>query len=131
MPVVELALLRGMRIFAALPAPAIEGLARNATTVEVPAGTYIIREGEEGDRFYAIADGEVEIRRDGIDLGTRGRGDGFGEIALLRDIPRTADVIAHGPTRLFALDRTAFVIALTGHEPARLEADRIIDEHDM
>ena len=99
--------------------------------VEVPAGTYIIREGEAGDHFYAIAAGEVEVRRGGIDLGTRGRGEGVGEIALLRDVPRTADVIARGPTRLFALDRTAFVVALTGHEPARLEADRIIDERDM
>jgi len=120
-----------MRIFAALPAPAIEGLAHSATPVEVPAGAYIIREGETGDRFYAIADGDVEIRRGAAHLGTRGRGGGVGEIALLRNVPRTADVVALVPTRLFALDRTAFVVALTGHEPARLEADRIIDEHDF
>jgi MFS family permease len=130
-PVVELALLRGMRIFAALPAPAIEGLAHSATPVEVPAGAYIIREGETGDRFYAIADGDVEIRRGATHLGTRGRGGGVGEIALLRNVPRTADVVALVPTRLFALDRTAFVVALTGHEPARREADRIIEEHDF
>lgn len=130
-PVVELALLRGMRIFAALPAPAIEGLARSATQLEIPAGTYLIRQGDVGDRFYAIADGEVDIRRDGTDLGTRGRGEGVGEIALLRNVPRTADVIASLPTRVFALDRTAFVVAITGHEPARIEADRVIDEHDF
>lgn len=130
-PVVELALLRGMRIFATLPPPAIEGLARSATPVEIPPGTYLIREGEVGDRFYAIADGEVEIRRGGTDLGTRGRGEAIGEIALLRNIPRTADVIAVAPTRLFALERTAFVVAITGHEPARIEADRVIDERDF
>jgi hypothetical protein len=130
-PVVQLALLRSMRIFAALPAPAIEGLAHNAVEIDLTDGTYVIREGEHGDRFYAIADGTVEIHRDGHSLGTRGRGDGVGEIALLRDIPRTADVVARGPTRLFALDRTAFVVALTGHEPSRLEADRIIDEHEL
>lgn len=130
-PVVELALLRGMRIFAALPAPAIEGLARSATPLEIPAGTYLIREGEVGDRFYAVADGELEIRRGGTDLGLRGRGEGIGEIALLRNVPRTADVIAVVPTRLFALDRTAFVVAITGHEPARIEADRVIDERDF
>jgi len=129
-PIVELALLRGMRIFAALPAPAIEGLARSAVPVEFPAGTYIIREGEEGDRYYAIADGEVQIKRNGTEVGTRGRGEGFGETALVRNIPRTADVIARGTTRLLALDRTAFVVALTGHEPMRVEANRIIDEHD-
>jgi CRP-like cAMP-binding protein len=120
-----------MRIFAALPSPAIEGLARNATPMEVPAGTSIIREGEAGHHFYAIADGEVAIRRGGEDLGTRGRGEGLGEIALLRDIPRTADVIAVVTTHLFALDRLAFVVAVTGHEPARIEADRIIDERDF
>lgn len=130
-PVVELALLRGMRLFATLPAPAIEGLARSATQLEIPAGTYLIRQGDVGDRFYAIADGEVDIRRDGTDLGTRGRGEGVGEIALLRNVPRTASVIARVPTRLFALDRTAFVVAITGHEPARIEADRVIDERDL
>jgi MFS family permease len=129
-PIVELALLRGMRIFAQLPAPAIEGLARNATTLEVPAGAYLIREGDQGDRFYAIADGEVEIRKGGEVVAKRGRGEGLGEIALLRDVPRTADVIALDPVRVLALDRTAFVVAVTGHEPARIEADRIIDERD-
>ena len=129
-PVVELALLRGMRIFSSLPAPAIEGLARSAVTVEADTGTFIIREGDVGDRYYAIADGEVQIRKGGKSLGTRGRGEGVGETALLRNVPRTADVIADGPTRMLALDRSAFLIAVTGHEPARLEADRIIEEHD-
>jgi CRP-like cAMP-binding protein len=96
----------------------------------VPAGTYIIREGEAGDRFYAIADGEVEIRQGGATIATRHRGDGLGEIALLRNVPRTADVIAIVPTHLFALDRNAFVVAITGHGPARIEADRVIDERD-
>jgi hypothetical protein len=129
-PIVELALLRSMRIFAALPSPAIEGLARSATPMEVEAGTSIIREGDVGHHFYAIADGEVAIRRGGTDLGTRGRGEGIGEIALLRDVPRTADVTAVVPTHLFVLDRMAFVVAVTGHEPARMEADRIIDERE-
>jgi MFS family permease len=130
-PVVELALLRRMRIFASLPAPAIEGLARSAEPLEVPAGEYIIREGELGDRYYAIADGEVQIRRGGVDVSRRARGDGIGEIALLHNVPRTADVIALVPTRLFVLDRTAFVVALTGHGPARVEADRIIDDYEL
>jgi MFS family permease len=129
-PVVELALLRRMRIFAALPAPAIEGLARNAEPVEAAPGSFIIREGDDGDRFYAIADGEVEVRKGGVEIARRGRGDGVGEIALLHDVPRTADVIALVPTRLLALDRTTFVVALTGHEPARLAANRIINDYD-
>ncbi len=129
-PVVELALLRGMRIFSLLPAPAIEGLARSAETVVAPTGAFIIREGDVGDRYYAIADGAVNIRKGGKDLGNRGRGEGVGEIALLRNVPRTADVIANCQTRMLALDRNAFLIAVTGHEPARLEADRIIEEHD-
>ena len=130
-PIVELSLFRRMRIFAALPAPALEGLARSAEAVDVAAGTAIMRQGEPGDRFYAIADGEVEIRRDGAVLAVRGRGDGIGEIALLRDVPRTADATALSAVKLFSLDREAFVVALTGHEPARVEADRIIGERDM
>lgn len=130
-PIVELSLFRRMRIFAALPAPALGGLARSTEAVDVAAGTAIMRQGEPGDRFYAIADGEVEIRRDGAVLAVRGRGDGIGEIALLRDVPRTADATALSAVKVFSLDREAFVVALTGHEPARVEADRIIGERDM
>ena len=84
-------------------------------------GRIVIREGDSGDRFYVIADGEVEIA--GAPLG---RGESFGEIALLRDVPRTATVTATTDVVLQTLDRDMFVAAVTGHEPAHAAAEAVI-----
>ena len=127
-PVVEIALLRSMSLFAPLPAPAIEGLARALEAVELPAGSVVVRMGEEGDRFYAIAEGEVEVSRDGVPLARLGRGDGFGEIALLDDIPRTATVTALSDVRLYALEKGPFVTAITGHAPAAQAASALVSQ---
>ena len=87
----------------------------------------IIREGDPGDRFYAIADGEVEISRAGRRLASRGRGDGIGEIALLHDVPRTAkDRTPTSPS--YALDREPFVLAVTGYAPTAQAAEEIVRE---
>jgi Cyclic nucleotide-binding domain len=116
-PVVEIAFLRGMPIFSILPAPALEGLAQAAERLTVEAGTDVIVQGEEGDRFYAVADGRFEVRADGRPVATLDRGDGFGEIALLRNVPRTATVRALSAAQLYAIDREAFLVAVTGHSP--------------
>ncbi len=68
-----------------------------------------------------IDEGEVEIAG-----GRFGRGEGFGEIALLRDVPRTATVTAATDVTLHALERDEFIAAVTGHEPARAAADTVI-----
>jgi MFS family permease len=125
-PVVEIALLHSMSLFAPLPAPALEGVARALEQVELPAGTVVITMGDEGDRFYAIAEGELEVRRDGKLLARLGRGAGFGEIALLEDVPRTATVTALTDVRLFALEKAPFVTAVTGHAPAAQAASAIV-----
>lgn len=90
MPVVQIALLRSLPLFAELQAPALEGLAGALTPAVVPAGTVLIRQGDPGDAYYAIAAGELDARQDGHLLRRCGRGEGVGEIALLRAIPRTA-----------------------------------------
>ena len=127
-PVVEIALLRNMRMFTLLPPPALEGLAHALFPVEVPAGTDVVREGEEGDLFYAIADGSVEVSVAGKRVASLGRGEGFGEIALLHGIPRTATVTADTDLRLYALEREAFLVALTGYASAQEAAHNLVDQ---
>jgi CRP-like cAMP-binding protein len=127
-PVVEIALLRSIRLFADLPAPALEGLAGSLQRVVLPAGSVLIREGEIGDRYYAIADGGLTIQRGGRDLGVRRRGDGVGEIALLRSMPRTATVTAATPATVYALNRDPFLAAVTGHRQTSTTADMVTEE---
>ena len=114
-------LLRGVPMLAALPPSVLERLALEAEAVRFDTGATIIREGDPGDRFYVVRTGEVEI------LGRRfGPGDGFGEIALLRDVPRTATAAAVTPVELVALEREPFVAAVTGHAPSAAAADTVI-----
>jgi len=126
-PVVEIALLRSLPLFAELPAPAIEGLAAALTPVDVPAGAVLIRQGDPGDAYYAIAAGQFEVVRDGRFLRRSGRGEGVGEIALLRAIPRTATVTAHTAATVYALNREPFLTAVLGHAATQRHADRIAD----
>jgi predicted MFS family arabinose efflux permease len=122
--VVEIALLRSIPIFAPLGAPALEGLARSLRPLTVSAGTDVVRLGEEGSEYYVIADGELSVS-----VGrTLRRGDGFGEIALLAGVPRTATVTAIGDAQLYALAQDDFLSAVTGHHAARAEADRLVRE---
>jgi MFS family permease len=117
-PVVEIGLLRSLSLFARLPPPTLESLARALEPMVVPAGKVVIHQGDAGDQFYAIADGEVEVARDGMAVATLKRGDGFGELALLLDRPRNATVTAVTETRLYALGREEFLPAVTGNPHA-------------
>jgi CRP-like cAMP-binding protein len=116
-PIVEISLLRTLPIFRALPLQALEGLAQALDRVEFEPGVAIVREGDLGDRYYVIVDGHVEILQGDRTISTLGRGDGLGEIALLRDGRRTASAVAAGPVIAFTLDRQSFLLAVNGHVP--------------
>jgi MFS family permease len=124
-PVVQISLLRSLPLFASLPAPAIEGLAGALEPVSLNPGDVLIRQGDPGDAYYAIAAGELDASQDGKQLGRFGRSEGVGEIALLRDVPRTATVTAHTAATVYRLDRDPFLVAVLGHAPTQREASRI------
>jgi hypothetical protein len=128
-PQVEIQLLRSISIFAALPAPSLEGIARDLEALRVSQGTVVIKEGERGDCYYAIAEGELVVSHDSQFLRVVSRGDGFGEIALIRDVPRQATVTAATDASLYTLARELFVQAVTGHVTAISAVERVISGH--
>jgi MFS family permease len=125
-PTAQLRALRAIEMFAPLPAPTLEALASSLTRVQVPAGETVFRQGDHGDRFYIVDSGEIEIDIDGREANVLGPGDHFGEIALLRDIPRTATARARKETELYALDRDAFLGAVTGHAGSSEAAETVV-----
>lgn len=114
LPPPHLELLRGLPVFAGVSPAVLEQLARASRVTEVPVGAVVVREGEIGDAFHVLADGRVQVTQEGHVIGTQAAGEFFGEIALLRDLPRTATVAALSDLVLVSLDRDAFLRALTG-----------------
>ena len=114
-------------LFAPLPAPTIERLARTVEPVVVAAGAVAITEGAIGDRYYLLTDGLANVTIDGANRRQLAPGSSFGEIALLRDVPRTATVTAITDLRLLAVPRNAFLEAVTGHPRSRRAADATVD----
>ena len=121
-PIVAISLLRGIPTFAPLPPLALETVARAATEVSVAAGQVVMSEGQEGDQFYAIADGLFDVSMGGEHVRTAQRGSGFGEIALLANVARTATITARSRGSLLAIHREPFLAAVTGFESSRRAA---------
>ncbi len=129
-PARALALLRRTRLFETLDPPAMEVVARAASWLELPPGAVVIREGAIGDRFYVLEAGAVRVTRGDVAIRVLASpGDSFGEIALLRDVPRTATVSAVEPTVLLALGRDAFLAAVTGNPVIGRAAERTVEAH--
>jgi MFS family permease len=114
-------------MFAPLSLAVKERLATRLVPLDVAAGETVVRAGDVGDRFYIVDSGTVRIGLDGGEK-ENGAGDYFGEIALLRDVPRTATVTAATATRLFALERSDFLAAVTGHALAEAAAADVVGE---
>ena len=126
-PPPELELIERVPMFAPLSLAGKERVAASLVPVSVPAGEMVIRAGEAGDRFYIVGQGELDIDADGRHS-TAHRADYFGEIALLRDVPRTASVTASVDSELYALRRDDFLAAVTGHAGAHAAGQAIADE---
>jgi MFS family permease len=124
-PPPHIELLRSLPLFAPLPAATLEYLARRVERRHVPAGETVVRRGEPGESFYVIVEGTVEVSLDG-EQRELGPGEFFGEIALLRDVPRTATVVARTNAELLELSRDDFVNAVTGHAGASAVAEMFV-----
>jgi MFS family permease len=125
-PAERLDALRGNPIFAPLPEATLEQLADSLDDVRVRSGEEVVRQGEPGDRFYLVKVGSLDVSIDGKPVQELGPGESFGEIALLRDVPRTATVKARSDAVLYALDRNAFIPAVTGFAPSLSAAEAVI-----
>jgi CRP-like cAMP-binding protein len=122
-----LPLLQAIPMFGPLNPVTLDALARVLDRVEVPAGEVVVHEGGESDRFYVIDSGRVQVTAaDGHLLREEGPGDYFGEIGLLRDVPRTATITALEPTVLLTLEREELLDAVTGQGEARRLAEDVV-----
>jgi MFS family permease len=125
-PAAELELVKGVPMFTPLSIAAKERVAANLVPVSVAAGDTLIRSGEVGNRFYIVGSGALDIDAPGRRATAR-RGDYFGEIALLRDIPRTATVTATTGSVVYALERDDFLAVVTGHSAAHAAGRDVVE----
>jgi MFS family permease len=122
----ELALVSGIPLFSPLPSTTLERLAARLERRDVAAGTTVVEEGSAGDRFYLIGSGEVDVTHGGARMTTLGPGDYFGEIALLREVPRTATCTARTDAEIYALGRDVFVAAVSGDARTAAAAESVM-----
>ena len=125
----EIGVLRSSSMLQLLPVPSIEYLATQAVERRVEPGVVLCQQGEPGDEFFVIAEGHAEVLGDGALLRTVGPGDGFGEIALLEDVPRTATVRAADDLLVLEIDRDAFLDVVGGHRTTHDAADAVVAAH--
>jgi hypothetical protein len=128
-PEAEIRLLRAAPMFRPLGLSTIEELAADSRRVTAEPGESVVSEGEPGDAFYIVEAGELSVEVDGRSVRTLDAGASFGEIALLRDTPRTATVRAIAPTTLVAIDREPFLAAVLGRYDASAVANDVIRGH--
>ena len=122
----ELGLVSEVPLFSPLPPTTLERLAARLERLDVAAGTTVVEQGAAGDRFYLVAGGEIDVVLDGVTMSTLRAGDYFGEIALLRDVPRTANCIARTDAEIYALGRDVFVAAVSGDVRSSAEAETVM-----
>jgi hypothetical protein len=129
-PLDVLALLHRVPILTVLSPRVVERLASESVPLSVPAGRAVVTEGDEGDQFYVVAHGRLEVTHGSDVVRELGEGGWFGELALLRAVPRTATVTAVTDVSLYGLGRDAFLSAVAGVPRAvDLAADHARDHY--
>lgn len=116
-------------ILAPLDARAIERLAIGAIEIVSPSGATVVAEGDRGDRYYLVVDGRLQVLQTGVEVGRIGPGGSFGEVALLRDVPRSATVVCLDESRLLTIGRDHFIEAVTGHPSSESIAAALADRY--
>jgi len=101
-----------LNLFSHLDSDLLRRLAEQASVDHWPPDAVIVRQGDDGDRFFVVLDGAATVSVDGAPVGEVRPGDQFGEIALLHGVPRTATVRTSRPTTTLSLDRADFSGAL-------------------
>ena len=122
----EVDLLRNLPIFAPLPLAVTELLSTELRPQEFESGSVVMKEGDPGEEFHVIASGSASVTVRGEPRPSLGSGDCFGEIALLRDIPRTATIIAAEPLHTFALWREQFLAAVASSARSGVAAESFV-----
>ncbi len=122
----RLRLLEGVPLMSPLPPTQLEAIANDLEELEVAGGTSLFRLGDAGDRFWIIASGEILITPEDREPLVLSAGESFGEIALLRDVPRTASADVRSEARLYGLERDLFIAAVTGHADSAAAAETTI-----
>ena len=123
----HLEFLRRNLLFAPLPLTALDRLAEGMSPCSFAPGEVVMRKGEPGEHYVLIADGEVDVSDEGKALVTLGPGDGLGEIALLRRVPRTATATARTSVTGYAIDAPAFLAAVAGPAAAAAAEAMVTD----
>ena len=118
--------LRRCPIFEPLTLAQLEQLAGGTARARYEVGAVVIAEGEVGDAFYLITEGHASVTSAGQPLNTMGPGDSFGEVALLRRVPRTATVVATSPLDVYRIDSSTFVSAITGNPTSHAAAEAVV-----
>lgn len=119
-------------LFAGLDKKHLKQISGLVTQIEVKEGKELTREGEHGNEFIIVLEGEAEVKVGGTVVATRGPGDYFGEIALIANRPRTATVTAKTPMKLEVIGRREFQTMLHDNpgiatELLGIAADRIAE----
>jgi CRP/FNR family transcriptional regulator, cyclic AMP receptor protein len=101
-------LIRGVPLFSHCSKKELGLIARIADEIDLPEGKTLMREGDRGREFFVLVDGSAEVRKGKRKVSTLGRGDFFGEIALVSQRPRTATVTTTSPARTLVVTEQSF-----------------------